>query len=86
MNMVRLLAVNYIASFDKIVRFMLPDLKGIYGKVTIKDAKAKLGKPTIDLSRYTVTYLEQTFDGDHIFEFEFMDDEFDKLENFMIDG
>ena len=85
-NNVRLLAENYAVRFDKIVKFMLPDLKEIYGKVTAKDAKAKLGKPTINLSRYTVSYMEQSFDGDHIFEFEFMDDEFDELENFTIDG
>ena len=85
-NNVRLFAESYAAHLDKIVKFMLPDLKEVYGKVTAKDAKAKLGKPTIDLSKYTVTYLEQSFDGDHIFEFEFMDDEFDDLENFVIDG
>lgn len=85
-NNVRLFAQNYAARLDKIVKFMLPDLKEVYGKVTAKDVKAKLGKPTINLSRYTVTYLEQAFDGDHIFEFEFMDDEFDDLENFVIDG
>ena len=85
-NNVRLFAQNYAAHLDKIVTFMLPDLKDVYGKVTAKDVKAKLGKPRIDLGRYLVTYLEQTFDGEHIFEFEFMDDEFDELENFVIDG
>lgn len=85
-NNVRLFAQNYAAHLDKIVKFMLPDLKDVYGKVTAKDVKAKLGKPRIDLGRYLVTYLEQTFDGEHIFEFEFMDDEFDELENFVIDG
>ena len=85
-NNVRLFAQNYAAHLDKIVKFMLPDLKDVYGKVTAKDVKAKLGKPRIDLGRYLVTYLEQTFDSEHIFEFEFMDDEFDELENFVIDG
>lgn len=85
-NNVRLLAENYIARLDKIVKFMLPDIKAIYGRVNVKDVKAKLGKPTIDLSRWTLSYLEQSFDGDHIFEMEFTDNEFKGLENFTIDG
>ena len=85
-NTVRVLAENYIANLNKIVKFMLPDLKEIYGKVTAKTAITKLGKPTIRFENGTVTYLEQTFDDEHIFEFEFMDDEFEDLDNFVIDG
>lgn len=33
-----------------------------------------------------VSYFEQDFDHDHIFEFEFMDDEFEELDNFTIGG
>ena len=80
------LAENYISHLDEIIEFMLPDLEEIYGEVTEETVKAKLGKPRIDLGRYLVTYLEQSFDGIHIFEFEFMDEEFEALENFTIDG
>lgn len=38
------------------------------------------------MTRSTVTYLEQSFDSDHIFEFEFMDDGLNELGNFSIDG
>lgn len=85
-NAVGTLAENYNSRLKEIIEFMLPDLKDVYGQITAEDVKIKLGKPTIDLSMGTVTYLEQSFDSDHIFEFEFMDDEFKKLENFSIDG
>ena len=80
------LAENYYSHIDDIANFMLPDLFEIYGDVTIDDVKEKLGKPLIDYDNGTVTYFEQSFDGDHIFEFEFLDDEFEKLEYFSIDG
>jgi len=83
---VRILAENYISHLNEIVKFMLPDLKEIYGNVTVKTAAGKLGKPVIEFLNGRVVYLEQTFDGDHIFEFEFMDDEFEDLDNFSIDG
>lgn len=83
---VRTLAENYNSRLNGIIEFMLPDLKELYGQIATEDAKDKLGKPTIDLSRSTVSYLEQSFDSDHIFEFEFMDDEFKELDNFSIDG
>ncbi len=85
-NTVRILAENYISHLNDIVKFMLPDLKEIYGKVTVKTAISKLGKPVIEFLNGRVVYLEQTFDGEHIFEFEFMDDEFEELVNFSIDG
>ena len=47
---------------------------------------SRLGKPTIDYEAGLVSYFEQDFDHDHIFEFEFMDDEFEELDNFTIGG
>lgn len=85
-NKVRILAENYISHLNEIVKFMLPDLKEIFGNVTAKTAAGKLGKPVIEFMNGRVVYLEQTFDGDHIFEFEFMGDDFEDLENFSIDG
>ena len=80
------IADKYYSHIDDIARFMLPDLIEIYGDVTIEEVKEKLGKPLIDYDNGTVTYLEQSFDGDHIFEFEFLDDEFEDLQYFSIDG
>ncbi len=80
------LAENYNSRLNEIIEFMLPDLKELYGQITAEDVKVKLGKPTIDMTRSTVTYLEQSFDSDHIFEFEFMDDGLNELGNFSIDG
>ena len=80
------IADKYYSHIDDIARFMLPDLIEIYGDVTIEEVKEKLGKPLIDYDNGTVTYLEQSFDGDHLFEFEFLDDKFEDLQYFSIDG
>ena len=82
----RILAEGYLSNLDKIVKLMLPDIQDIYGKTTAKEVKNKLGKPRIDLGRWLVTYPEQSFDGVHIFEFEFSDEEFEDIDNFVIDG
>ena len=83
---VRMLAENYHSHLNKIIRFMLPDLKEIYGKVTAKTAVNKLGRPVIEFESGRVMYLEHSFDEEHIFEFEFLDEEFEELVNFNIDG
>ena len=85
-NNVIILAEGYLSHLDKIVKFVLPEIKELYGKTTAKEVKSKLGKPRIDLDRWQVTYLEQSFDGMHIFGFEFMDEEFEDIGNFSIDG
>ena len=82
----RRLAEEYYSHLDDIVGFMLPDLRVIYGDVTVEEVKDKLGRPLIDYDNGTVSYYEQSFDGDHIFEFEFLDDEFSDLQYFSIDG
>lgn len=48
--------------------------------------KNKLGKPIIDYNQGTVSYCEQTFDDWHLFEFEFLDDQFEKLKCFSVNG
>ena len=80
------LTKNYYSHIDEIVQFMMPDLKMCYGDVDPNTVKEKLGKPIIDYDNGTVTYLEQSFDSEHIFEFEFLDDAFEELQYFSIDG
>jgi len=79
-------AANYHQHLPEIIKFMLPGLKGMYGDITADEIEAKLGKPGIDLEIGQVSYCEQRFDDMHIFSFEFMDDDFEELENFAIDG
>ena len=55
-------------------------------EVTVEDVKRNLGRPIVDYDNGKVTYCEQSFDDCHIFEFEFMDDAFEKLQYFSIDG
>ena len=81
---VKTLANNYFKHLDGIIDFMLPDIKEIYGQVTVEDVKRNLGRPIVDYDNGKVTYCEQSFDDCHIFEFEFMDDAFEKLQYFSI--
>lgn len=80
------IAEHYYDAFDRIVEFMMPDLKLVYGVLDKELVKEKLGKPTIDYDNGTVKYLEQSFDDIHIFVFEFLDDEFQDIQYFSIDG
>ena len=47
---------------NRIINFMLADLKEMYGEVSEEDVKNKLGKPIIDYNQGTVSNCEQTFD------------------------
>lgn len=85
-NLVKKLADNYFKHLNEIIDFMLPDIKEMYGDVTIEEIKKKLGKPIIDYDNGQVTYCEQSFDDCHIFEFEFLNDSFENLQYFSIDG
>ncbi len=83
---VKTVAENYRRKLDEIINFMMQDLKEMYGEISAEDVKNNLGKPTIDYDNGKVSYFEQTFDDCHIFEFEFLDDEFEDLQYFSIDG
>ena len=85
-NKVKALAKNYKDNFDRIIDFILPDLREMYGDVSKEDVKNNLGKPIIDYNQGTVSYCDQTFDDWHIFEFEFLDEKFEKIEHFSVDG
>ena len=45
---VKTLANNYFKHLDGIIDFMLPDIKEIYGQVTVEDVKRNLGRPIVD--------------------------------------
>ncbi|MFC2471686.1 MAG: hypothetical protein ACFNVI_09845 [Lachnoanaerobaculum gingivalis] len=85
-NVVKVLSKNYKDNFDKIIDFMMPDLREMYGDISREDVKNNLGKPIIDYNQGTVSYCEQIFDDWHIFEFEFSDEKFEKLEHFSVNG
>ena len=85
-NKVKALAKNYKDNFDRIIDFILPDLREMYGDISKEDVKNNLGKPIIDYNQGTVTYCEQSFDDYHIFSFEFLNNTFEKLEHFSVDG
>lgn len=85
-NKTKVIATNYKKNLPKIIDFILPDLKEVYGEIGIDEIKNKLGKPVIDIENGQVTYCEQSFDDIHIFSFEFLDDKFEELQYFAIDG
>lgn len=85
-NTVKMLADNYYEHMDAIIDFMMPDIKEVYGDVSVEEVKNNLGKPIIDYNNGKVTYCEQSFDDCHIFEFEFLDDAFVNLQYFSING
>lgn len=85
-NTAQIIAENYKTHLSKIIDFMLPDLKEVYGDLESGEVEEKLGKPIINIELGQVTYCEQLFDDVHIFSFEFLDNEFEKLQFFSIDG
>lgn len=85
-NNLNRIADNYRNALNSIIEFMMPDLKLVYGELDPELVKAKLGKPTIDYDNGIVKYLKQSFDDVHIFIFEFLDDDFQDLQYFSIDG
>lgn len=85
-DVVKMLADNYFSHLDAIIDFMMPDIVEMYGDVSAEDVKNHLGKPIIDYNNGQVTYVEQSFDDIHIFTFEFLDDAFEDLQYFSIDG
>lgn len=85
-DVIKMLSENYESHLDSIIDFMLPDIEEIYGSVDSAYVKEHLGRPHIDYDNGTVVYPEQTFDDTHIFTFEFLDDKFEELQYFSIDG
>lgn len=66
------IAKVYESKLDSIAQFMIQEgISDFFGELTPKKIIKSLGKPTIDLGRYLVTYLEHTLDDVHIIEFEY---------------
>lgn len=86
MEIIKKLSENYYKNLDSIIDYMKSDIEEVYGICSTDEIKSKLGSPQIDYDNGRVTYLNQTFDNIHIFEFEFLDDEFKDLQYFSIDG
>ena len=80
------LAAGYYERLDDIVGHIAPDLKEMYGITDPGEIKRKQGKPVIDLTMGEINYLEHTFDYEHIFTLEYLDDEFKQLSHFSVDG
>ena len=85
-NKVKALAKNYKDNLNRIIDFILPELREMYGDVSKEDVKNNLGQAIIDDTQGTVTYCDQSFDDYHIFSFEFLNNTFEKLEHFSVDG
>lgn len=85
-DVVDMLTKNYHKNLNDIVSFMINDLQQLYGDLDVETIKEKIGKPIIDYDNGIVSYVEQEFDDIHIFEFEFLDDSFEELQYFSIDG
>ena len=83
---VKTIANNYHDNFDKIVIFIKSNIEDIFDNVTEETVKNKLGKPIINYEIGMVTYCEQAFDSIHIFDFEFIDDDFEEIYGFSMDG
>ena len=86
MEQVKVISEKYNAQLDSILEFMMPDITATFGDFSTDKIKEKLGKPVINYDNGQVNYLEQSFDDKHIFTFEFMDDEFQDLRYFSMDG
>lgn len=86
MEQVQAISEKYHTHFNSIIAFMMPDITEAFGSLSPDEIKEKLGKPVIDYENGQVSYLEQSFDDTHIFTFEFLDDEFEDLQYFLIDG
>ncbi len=83
---VKAISEKYVGHLNSIIKFMTPDITKVFGSFSPDEIKEKLGRPVIDCDNGQVNYFEQSFDDTHIFTFEFLDDEFEHLQYFSIDG
>ena len=80
------LAEAYWKKIDSIARYISADIEEMYGAHSIEEIKEKLGMPNIDPEGNEINWLEHTFDGEHIFTLEYMDDDLEELSYFMVNG
>ena len=86
MEQVKTLSENYHTHLNSIIEFMLPGITNIFGSFSPDEIKKKLGRPAIDYENGQVNYLESSFDKIHIITFEFLDEEFEHLQYFSVNG
>lgn len=77
---------KYWSKLDSIIEFMMPDLQEIYGISDAEEVKAKLGRPVIEPDNGVVLYCEHSIDYIHYFQFEYLDDNFENLQYFSMNG
>ena len=85
-ELIEKLSESFWDKIDSIARYISADIEEMYGAHSIEEIKEKLGKPNIDPDRGEINWLEHTFDGEHIFTLEYMDDDFEGLSYFMVNG
>lgn len=73
------LAARYESCLLGLARFMLDELDGLYGPLTVREFIARLGRPQINLDESVIRFLEHDFD-DHILEVPFEGE----LEEFLV--
>ena len=78
------LAECYAERLPELAAFMLEELNGVYGPLTVEEFIARLGRPQIDLDANVVRFLEHDFD-DHILGVEF-EGELEEFLDFSMDG
>lgn len=76
----------YLENIDNIAQYIFDEIQDTFEVSGIEEVKEKIGRPKINIENGQVTYCEQQFDDMHIFSFEYMDDEFQELVYFAIDG
>ena len=85
-DLIEKLSKEYWNKIDSIARYISAELEEMYGAHSIEQIKEKLGIPNIDLDRSEINWLEHTFDDVHIFTLQYLDDEFENLSYFIVNG
>ena len=80
------IAKIYESKINDIVKFMLDNgFPDVFGEMSSTKIIESLGRPTIDLDRGVISYLEQTLDDAHILDIEY-GGTLEKIFYFSIDG
>ncbi len=85
-DMIEMISKNYWDKIDSIARYISADIIGMYGAHSIEQIKEKLGIPNIVPDDCEINWLEHTFDDVHIFTLQYLDDEFENLSYFIVNG
>ncbi len=80
-------AAAYHTNIRKIAGFLINDLiRDIWGISDPEQVIARLGRPQIVPALRQVVYCEHLFDKLHVISFEYLDDEFQRLQAVDLDG